>query len=1788
MIVKNEAHVIQSVLECMSKYIDYYIISDTGSTDDTKKIIKDYFDKINIEGEIYDDEWKNFGYNRSKALEHCVGKVEYCWVIDADDLIVGDIFLPEIMDKDSYNVIYGKDFCYRRKQIFKTDKNWRYVGVLHEYPASDTAKTEANLEGDYYIDSRRLGDRNKNPDKYKKDVETLLKGLEDEPNNDRYYFYLAQSYMDNHEYENSNIYYLKRFNMGGWVEEQYFSLFKIGENNIKMRKNKDIIIESLLRAHKFRPSRLEALYELVNYLFYDQENKDIAKAAEYANLALNNVPITEDVLFVSMYLYQHKFLDLASLAYFYNKEFDKSLKCINLILERQKYPLDQLSRYEKNRGFCIPHIIDKLVEYPEEKINNLNKYIKEKFSIKILFTITTCKRIDLFINTINSFINCCKDIDLIDKFICIDDNSSSIDRKIMKEKYPFFDFIYKDNSEKGHCISMNKILDLINIYNVKYLIHLEDDWNFYAERKYIIDSLLIIDNTINIKQVLFNKNYAELYDEHSINIAGGIRKNIGTRSYIEHEYYEEGSAELFEFYNKIQGKSSCAYWPHFSFRPSIIDCNIFKKIGKYRTTNGHFEMDYSKRFYEKGYKSAFFESLSCYHTGKLTNETNNDKPNAYNLNNVCQFTAKENITMDIKDIKANIKIVNLKRRDDRKENMKKKLIEADISVYDFIEAVDGEKLEANKNLEKLFRNNDFGSRRGVIGCALSHYKLWQQLVEDDDYNYYIILEDDIDLCKNFGQKLDKLRKQMEEKDIVFLGYSMYQKEREKVKELYNNDNKNPIIQNLNTNLYVGGTFIYSINKIGAKKLLKYIKKNGIKHGIDYVMVKKKQVGLECFETIPSMGFTEWNEEGKTIDSDIQNNFESIDFSEITKNLDKFIFIPDKDIIGHDLFHKAGDKYDFADIAIENDKCIAFNTAGYFKDTISYLEKSIYFKDGDGIYIKKHIYEKNEETFQSYEKEKEKNNNIYKDQYIFFPLVDWSNNDCHYEYNSLSKLMKMGIDDEKCVGFNTLGFFKDYIDIYNLKHSIYFNANDGIYIKKKYYEKIKNNIIRVKMLCNWCTSEQLCKEWSNMCENKFTWKNIEITWEDNFIDYYVIINYPPKDAFYIPEKTIVFQMEPWIVDNSKQWGVKTWGEWAEPSVDKFLQVRGRKTKYHNNAFWQLELNYNELQNLKYNNKQDKLSSICSSFYFDPGHIARIDFLKFLETKGDIDIDIYSYDNKHNFKNYKGPLYHYIDKSKGYVPYKYYFMIENNFETNFITEKLWEPILSETLVFYYGCPNVSEYIDEDAYVLLDINDFEKSYNIIKRAISEDWWTQRISTIKREKQKILNELQFFPVIRNIISNDQKQKMQLFNFLNLYKNQDISQFTKSNNCIHHLSIIQYLVGKLKPNIIFEIGTDWGHFPYIISPITNGIIYSLDMFNNDKYNEILTQKSKLLQYNLLNKDNIIFINENLNTKYSEEFDKKIDILHFNNITDYKRFEKICSIFLGEKNKIHNNSIILIHNIISKKHTIGKFFADIQGFYKIYSEHTAGLGILSKNQDIINDIYNNFSNDINNPLYKMNNCYNNNQKKNYCFIHSCTIENKGTKRLDNIINYINNKPNFINSIEKIFINNIGLAIDKDYGPKIEITNYSNNTNLYEKCTLNKIKDFSENYPDVNILYMHNKGISYDHNNYFINDWINYMLYFLIDKNEYCINLLNNYNTIGVNYHNLNNNAKHYSGNFWWSNSDYLKNLDSLDETIEDKAIGELWLLNNSFSNDKLKYYCLHYSNINHYLEKYPSITYNIE
>jgi hypothetical protein len=101
-----------------------------------------------------------------------------------------------------------------------------------------------------------------------------------------------------------------------------------------------------------------------------------------------------------------------------------------------------------------------------------------------------------------------------------------------------------------------------------------------------------------------------------------------------------------------------------------------------------------------------------------------------------------------------------------------------------------------------------------------------------------------------------------------------------------------------------------------------------------------------------------------------------------------------------------------------------------------------------------------------------------------------------------------------------------------------------------------------------------------------------------------------------------------------------------------------------------------------------------------------------------------------------------------PYKYVFNAENHEIRNYYTEKLIDGILAECLVFYWGCPNISDYIDSRAYVKLNLENFDKDLEIIKTALRENWWEQRIDIIREEKRKILNHLQFFPRLERIIN--------------------------------------------------------------------------------------------------------------------------------------------------------------------------------------------------------------------------------------------------------------------------------------------------------------------------------------------------------------------------------------------------------------------------------------------------------
>ena len=139
MIVKNESPIIQNTLEKLCSKIDfsYWVICDTGSTDNTREIITEFFKTKNIPGEMHQDAWQNFAHNRTLALQKAFGKTDLLLVFDADDEIVGQIVLPGVHDTiyDEYHLKFGSllGTAYTRVLLINNKKKFIYQSVIHEY-----------------------------------------------------------------------------------------------------------------------------------------------------------------------------------------------------------------------------------------------------------------------------------------------------------------------------------------------------------------------------------------------------------------------------------------------------------------------------------------------------------------------------------------------------------------------------------------------------------------------------------------------------------------------------------------------------------------------------------------------------------------------------------------------------------------------------------------------------------------------------------------------------------------------------------------------------------------------------------------------------------------------------------------------------------------------------------------------------------------------------------------------------------------------------------------------------------------------------------------------------------------------------------------------------------------------------------------------------------------------------------------------------------------------------------------------------------------------------------------------------------------------------------------------------------------------------------------------------------------------------------------------------------------------------------------------------------------------
>lgn len=352
-ICKNEAHCVLNSLNSGVKDIyDMVVFTDTGSTDGTQDIIRNWGIENNIPTYVIDRPFDNFCNSRNHAMETAKQMVDkhgwqrdQCWTgwLDCDEtLVVNKSFDKQKIDKDLYmvNTFIG-NMKYTRNTFIRCSKPGKFYGPVHEFIVCDDPNISSGLIDGLHVDVKMIGAswQGNIADKYKKHAALLEDYIDNQDRNSRWVFYTAQSYhdsatlQDNREENEERLrrsmkFYKERVNrLDGYEEERFYSQYRIGTIMKVLEMPWYDVHQVFLKAYAMEPLRGEPIKAIIDHYLSIGEWHMAYVYSKFARSTFhNNNPYPSRLLFVDESLYNWKFLEshAASCIYTNRKEEGKA------------------------------------------------------------------------------------------------------------------------------------------------------------------------------------------------------------------------------------------------------------------------------------------------------------------------------------------------------------------------------------------------------------------------------------------------------------------------------------------------------------------------------------------------------------------------------------------------------------------------------------------------------------------------------------------------------------------------------------------------------------------------------------------------------------------------------------------------------------------------------------------------------------------------------------------------------------------------------------------------------------------------------------------------------------------------------------------------------------------------------------------------------------------------------------------------------------------------------------------------------------------------------------------------------------------------------------------------------------------------------------------------------------------------------------------------------------------------------------------------------------------------
>ena len=348
MIVRNEAQVIERCLLSVLPVIDYWVICDTGSTDDTPAIVANTL--ASVPGELHDHKWVNFGVNRTMAMKIAEKKADYVLLIDADMVLNIHRDFKPALNANAYLLRYTGALDYWQTMLVNSKYNWEYVGPTHEYIRSPLSSRAEKLDA---ISLTHFADGGERAEKFTRDIALLQTALAREPNNARYLFYLAQSYANLGDFAGAINFYQKRVEAGGWDEERWYAMYQLAVMFEKSGASADVVADAYLRAYEYRPTRAEPLYHLAKTM---RVKKRYSLALLYIERALK-IPYPLDILFIEKSVYDYQALFEYAICAHYAGYTEDAIRANDMVIGNPLTSANIARQAMANKRFSLKKLI---------------------------------------------------------------------------------------------------------------------------------------------------------------------------------------------------------------------------------------------------------------------------------------------------------------------------------------------------------------------------------------------------------------------------------------------------------------------------------------------------------------------------------------------------------------------------------------------------------------------------------------------------------------------------------------------------------------------------------------------------------------------------------------------------------------------------------------------------------------------------------------------------------------------------------------------------------------------------------------------------------------------------------------------------------------------------------------------------------------------------------------------------------------------------------------------------------------------------------------------------------------------------------------------------------------------------------------------------------------------------------------------------------------------------------------------------------------------------------------